>query len=123
VLLDKTLGVWYTGTNWAIYNEDLSPMLVNATFDLMIYDTSLGTEDSVIEGFSYFPNPVVDKVTISAKDEISQISIINILGQEVALFEGTSNQMVLDLSIYASGNYFAKIQVGDSIKTVRLIKQ
>jgi hypothetical protein len=122
VILDKTLGVWYDGANWAIYTEDISAMPVNATFDLMIYDPSLGVEDVVIEGFSLHPNPVTDIFNIEAKDTITQVSIYNILGQEVAFIDGDSNKMQIDISSYASGSYFASVQVGDVIQTVKLIK-
>jgi len=36
VVLDKTLSVWYTGTNWAIYTEDQTNMPQNILFDIVV---------------------------------------------------------------------------------------
>ncbi|WP_298550293.1 cadherin repeat domain-containing protein [uncultured Algibacter sp.] len=36
VVLDKTLSIWYTGVNWAIYTEDQSAMPLNITFDIVV---------------------------------------------------------------------------------------
>ena len=36
VVLDKTLSLWYTGSYWSIYTEDLSAMPENILFDIVI---------------------------------------------------------------------------------------
>ena len=36
VVLDKTLSLWYTGSHWSIYTEDLSAMPENISFDIVI---------------------------------------------------------------------------------------
>ena len=36
------IGVWYTGTQWAIFNEDLAIMPAGADFNVFIPDSSLG---------------------------------------------------------------------------------
>lgn len=33
---NKSVGVWYTGTQWAIYTEDTSPMLTNIAFNVLV---------------------------------------------------------------------------------------
>lgn len=123
VILDHTTGAWYTGTNWAIFNEDLAPMPVGAEFDLLIFDETLGTEENVIEGLSYFPNPVQDIATIRANQVIESVTVFNILGQELAKVKGTTNQIQLNLSSYATGNYFAQVTAGDAVETIKLVKQ
>lgn len=32
------IGVWYTGTQWAVFNEDLADMLAGAEFNILILD-------------------------------------------------------------------------------------
>lgn len=32
----KTVGVWYNGSNWTVYNEDLSAMVANVAFNIYI---------------------------------------------------------------------------------------
>ncbi|MBL4663961.1 MAG: T9SS type A sorting domain-containing protein [Flavobacteriaceae bacterium] len=123
VVLDHITGAWYTGTNWAIYTEDSTSMPEDAEFDLMIYDPSLGVEDETIEGLSYHPNPVKDLINISANSAINKVTVFDILGRQVMLQDGTINSMKLDMSTLTSGNYLAKVEAGDAVQVIKLIKQ
>jgi hypothetical protein len=38
------IGVWYTGSHWAIFNEDLSAMAPGELFDVMVYPAATGYE-------------------------------------------------------------------------------
>jgi len=58
---------------------------------------------------SSFPNPVNDTWNVSSADEISQINIYNILGENVATFSPYMNTYSLDMSHYDSGIYLMKI--------------
>ena len=122
VILDKTLGMWYTGTQWAIYTEDQTAMPENIEFNIMILDPSLGVTDSVIEEFSLFPNPATKQLNISSKDAISSVSIYNLLGQEIISFKGNDVLMNVDVSELSSGTYLVKVQAGDSVSSKKFIK-
>jgi len=124
VIVDNATGAWYTGTNWSIFTEDnATAMPDGAEFDLLIFDETLGVGDNVIEGLTYYPNPVQDVVTIRTNEPIISVSVYNILGQEMTTVAGETNQIEIDFSSYATGNYFAKVIAGDGIETVKLIKQ
>ena len=43
----------------------------------------LSVEGTVIEGFSLYPNPVNDRLHLTALDNIDELSVYNLLGQEV----------------------------------------
>ncbi len=58
---------------------------------------------------SSFPNPVKNTWNVSSIDEISQINIYNILGENVATFSPYMNTYSLDMSHYDSGIYLMKI--------------
>ena len=58
---------------------------------------------------SSFPNPVKTTWNVSSIDEISQINIYNILGENVATFSPYMNTYSLDMSHYDSGIYLMKI--------------
>lgn len=122
VVNDHVTGVWYTGSNWAIFNEDLSAMPENAEFDLMIFDPSLGVADSSIEGLVYAPNPVKDVININANSGIDQVTVYDILGREVLQQNGDTVTMQLNMSTLTSGNYLAKVQSGESTQVIKLIK-
>jgi len=122
VILDKVLGVWYTGSRWAIYVEDQTAMPLNIEFDIMILDPSLGITDNAINEFSLFPNPVKDQLNISTTETISAISIYNILGQEVATFKGDNVQLNVNVSELSSGTYIIKVQAGETQSSKKFIK-
>ena len=117
------MGVWYDGSNWSIYTEDLSNMPDNATFDLLIYDETLGVTDNKVEGLYYGPNPVKDILDIRANDPITSVTIYNLLGQKLTKVAGDGNAIGINLSGYAAGTYFATVIVGNASETVKLIKQ
>ena len=58
---------------------------------------------------SSFPNPVKNIWNVSSIDEISQINIYNILGENVATFSPYTNTYSLDMSHFNSGIYLMKI--------------
>jgi hypothetical protein len=123
VIIDEAVGVWYTGSRWAIYTEDLSAMPVDAEFDLMVFDPSLGAADNIIEGLSFGPNPVTDILNIQTNEPISTVTIYNVLGAEVDRFSGDGNAIGINMSSYSSGSYLAQIVAGDATQTIKLIKQ
>jgi len=94
------------------------------TFSLRLSDTSLGIEDlRLAEGFNIFPNPFKDKVTVSAKNEIKELSVVNMLGQTVKTVSPNSRDYQLDLSNLTSGIYFVKARVNNSEGTFRIVKE
>lgn len=119
------LGAWYNGSNWSIYYEDnASTMQAEIAFDIIIAPQEiLGVEDmETATNFSMFPNPSKGLTTITSTEEINSISIFNILGQEIFQSNYNSNTISIDISNYATGNYFIKVQTGESINTLKLIK-
>ena len=84
--------------------------------------TSLSnTENST--SINCFPNPVMDKLTVSAQSEISEVTVRNLLGQSVksAIINSTSSS--IDLSDVSAGNYFVSIKlVNGQASTQKFIK-
>ena len=58
---------------------------------------------------SSFPNPVNDTWNVSSVDEISQINIYNILGENIKTVSTHMNTYSLDMSHFNSGIYLMKI--------------
>ncbi len=63
------------------------------------------------ESFSInsFPNPVKNTWNVSSIDEISEITIYNILGENLATFFPNMNTFSLDMSLFNSGIYLMKL--------------
>lgn len=123
IILNKTLGAWYTGSNWAIYTEDQSSMPVNTTFDLLIYDPSLSIAETNSISVSVYPNPVIDKLNIEAAKIISNVSLYSSLGQLLLEITAEETKHSMDLSHLASGIYYAKVQVGEAKQSIKIIKK
>ena len=69
------------------------------------------------------PNPVVDFITISSKENLNSIRIYNVLGQTVFSKESKTNHEKIDLSIFSAGNYFLKVIVNNNSKVLKIVKQ
>lgn len=62
---------------------------------------------------SCYPNPAVNKLTISAQAKMSEVTVRNLLGQNIKTEVANSTSKVIDLSGLASGNYLLVIKMTD----------
>lgn len=76
---------------------------------------------TVIEGFSFYPNPVSNgKVYILSKLSLEkEITIFDVLGKKV--FQTTLATKELNISTLAPGVYIIKIKEGEATATRKLI--
>lgn len=71
-----------------------------------------------------FPNPASDLVTVRTADEISQITVFSVHGQEVLRHSYQGNgQATLDVSTLAAGVYLISVQTDEELITERLLIQ
>ncbi|NHM04396.1 LamG-like jellyroll fold domain-containing protein [Flavobacterium celericrescens] len=85
--------------------------------------TFLNTTSFDESNLSLYPNPTSGIVNISYDKEISNVSVYNLLGQNVLNQEGKGLEIQLDLSTLASATYFVKITSEGATKTIKVIKQ
>lgn len=69
----------------------------------------LSLSDLELFSVSSFPNPVNNIWNVSSVDEISQITIYNILGENLTTFFPHKNTFSLDMSQFNSGIYLMKL--------------
>lgn len=69
-------------------------------------------------GITIFPNPATNQITIQASQQIGEISVYNILGQELMTTKA-QNSLQIDVSHLKPGFYFVKTLAGIQ----RIIKQ
>ena len=70
-----------------------------------------------------YPNPVVDKITVSSKTEINSVEVRNILGQTLKIVKVNSLDTKIDLCSLHAGNYFITVRMTDGkISTQKVIK-
>lgn len=72
--------------------------------------------------FTYQPNPVNDMLHLSATSKITTIEISSILGQKLFSKALNQNDVLIDLSNYATGTYLLKAISETGSKTVKIVK-
>ena len=72
---------------------------------------------------SMYPNPVSDRLNISAQSTIKSAAIYNLLGKKVMSLEINKNSESINVSGLASGMYLIKYSLDNAIGTAKFIKQ
>jgi len=92
-------------------------------FDVTVSEATLSTTDFDNGAiFSYYPNPVKNTLTLNAQNEISNVAVFNMLGQEVIRTAPNAVSNEVNMSNLQSGAYFVQVTVGQATQTVRIIK-
>lgn len=92
------------------------------TFTTISCPPSLSNPSFISNELKIFPNPVKDILNISFDKEITLVSLYNLLGQEVITSPINANETTIDVSQLTSGTYLLKINSGNSVKTLKVIK-
>lgn len=72
---------------------------------------------------SIFPNPATNKIKISNTFSVFvNVTVYNILGDEMFSQEDVEESIEIDISIFPSGTYIVAFQNGDTVTTQRLVK-
>ena len=94
-------------------------------FDQIVFDNNavLSIEQLEKFNFSYFPNPAKDWLKLSSAKSIKNITLFNLLGQQV-LTKTFNNQKEVDLNIsnFKTGTYIMKVQIEDAVGTFKFSK-
>ena len=93
------------------------------TFDVTLTDPALSVGEFENNHFTYFPNPVKNTLSLRAQNEIQNVSVFNMLGQEVIRTSPNEMSNEVDMSSLQAGAYFVKVTVNDNTETIRIIKQ
>lgn len=81
-----------------------------------------GTDSFGKNGFVVYPNPANTVITVKANDTISQLNLVNLLGQTVLTQTAGSTQAQLNLSNVAEGTYILQVTAGERTSAVKVIK-
>jgi hypothetical protein len=84
---------------------------------------SLANTDFDKNNFTVYPNPVKDILNVSYTQNISNVAVYNMLGQEVVSKTMDANQGQIDLSALASGTYLVKVKTETAVQTIKIVKQ
>jgi len=96
-------------------------VLFFSLFSLTVVAQENKQQPSVIDGLSFYPNPVSNgKIYITSKSSLDKdVTIFDVLGKKV--FQATLNAKELNISSLSPGVYIIKIREGEATATRKLI--
>jgi len=116
-----------------LLRQDSSSETPSVNFDELRIDTSwsgvtpqgstaIVNRDN-IEGFTAYPNPVIDKrfTVKTSNSSVKQVNIFNVLGKKVFTQSFSGLQKTMDVSILNSGIYILKVTEEDKTVTKKLV--
>lgn len=116
VLSDLTPGETITARVWGYSGT-------SGSFKISAFDASLSNQTFDLASLKAYPNPVKDVLNLSYTQNISQVSIFNLLGQQVLDKKLDASEAKLDMSNLAQGTYLVKVTVDNQVKTLKVVKQ
>ncbi len=74
--------------------------------------------------FSYYPNPVNNNIlNLSAQDNIQNVVVYNLVGQQVLAVQPNVNDYTLNMSSLKEGAYFVSVTIANATETVKILKK
>jgi endo-1,4-beta-D-glucanase Y len=101
----------------------LSLLHVSGNFKAYIPNNILSVNDIDIENLESYPNPVNDIYTISNKETIDAVEVVNVVGQVVLTKIYNTNTVSIDFSNFANGVYYIKVLSKNRIKNINVVKK
>ena len=100
------------------YNGDESE-----PFSISAYNPALSIEEfQTQELFTYYPNPVNNALTLKAQQNIQDVAVYNMLGQEVLRLAPNTVSSEVNMTSLQTGAYFVKVMINNTTETIRIIK-
>lgn len=93
------------------------------SFKISAYDASLSNKSFDFASLKVYPNPVKDVLTLSYSQNITNVSIFNLLGQQVINKALDNSEAQIDMSVLPQGAYLVKVNVQNQVKTIKVIKE
>ena len=109
--------------NMTYYIQVWSNAAEQGTFSLRINDPNLATRGFESDAFRAYPNPVKNILNLSYDKNITNVSVFNLLGQQVITKVVDANQSQIDMSHLANGAYMVKVTADNQVKTIKVIKE
>jgi trimeric autotransporter adhesin len=77
----------------------------------------------VASGFNVYPNPVSDILNIEYTSDLTNVSVYNMLGQQVLNKKVSATSTNIDMSGLNSGTYLVKVEANNASKTIKVFKK
>jgi len=91
--------------------------------DDITWDSELAVKEHTAASIRFYPNPVTDVLTLSAAQELSAVSIYNLLGQKVLETAPGATHAQIDMTALPTGSYMVKAISNNQTSTIKVIKK
>ncbi|MDI1354571.1 MAG: GEVED domain-containing protein [bacterium] len=106
------VGVGANGcTNKATVNQGVQPCL------------GLVKNTSGVSGIKLYPNPAQAMFTVESASTVNSVEVSDVTGRVVLVLTGSSDKLAVDITSLANGIYYAKINSGNLVEIVKVVKQ
>lgn len=92
-------------------------------FEVVAQGPCLSTDNYSIAELKYYPNPVSNQMTISAKDMITRVELFNLLGQQIKTIDAESTELNVDFSELPTSTYLIKVYSEQKVQVFKVIKK
>ncbi|MDP2685926.1 MAG: T9SS type A sorting domain-containing protein [Aequorivita sp.] len=140
IVIDPTDVTWFATEDDALNNVNplpLNTLLVDGEtyYAVNIVDgclsdpfavtvsVTLGVNEFSNSNFSIYPNPTDGLITLEHTGIISEITVSNLLGQDILNFSPQASKVEVDLSSFAKGIYLVTVSSNRYSKTIRIIRK
>jgi len=86
-------------------------------------NVTLGTPSNAVVEAAIYPNPANNELNVQAMTTISNVEIMNVLGQSMGTHQVNSNNAKLDISSLKAGTYFIRVTIENASKVYKFIKR
>ena len=105
---------------------DLIASIDYSEANIVCYDTSwitivtfVGIDGVTAPSVSLYPNPTAGQLNIECAEAVSEVSVFNALGQQVAFAENLGNKSVMNLATLSRGTYTMRITLSNGESIIR----
>ena len=89
-------------------------------YSIVTIDFPLGINENPIK-IAIYPNPVTNILNINSNSNVSNIKIINYLGQSIDNINVSGNEVTINTENYDAGIYFIQIETEKGISTQKIV--
>lgn len=110
--------------------NDLVQFIISTNLGTVYYDNLYLHKNTVLSVSSFeksnikmYPNPASTNFTIEAQNTVENVTVYNMLGQEVISLTPNTQQTTIDISTLKVGVYIVKASINGVVSSSRLVKE
>lgn len=82
-----------------------------------------GIQENKTAEFKFYPNPVLDELTVTAPQVIDRVQIFDMAGKAVLDAPGLNPKCIIYMGNYTAGTYLVKVTAGNTEKSFSVVKK